>query len=187
MNKVLIVIGSFRKESYNHQLGLIIKEMLEKEFDVENLEYQDLQLFNQDEEFEQVEVINRIRTKIKECDGIWFITPEYNGSYPGSLKNLIDWLSRPLVLNRYQDGTAIAAKKVTYSSVAGKSKGINARDKLHELLNFVGADILNYPSVGIALTKEDFSKTKLSIHDDDLRLIQKQAEAFIEYIKNRES
>lgn len=183
MNKILIIVGSFRKDSYNHQLGDVIKKYLEKDCEVSFLDYQDLKFFNQDEEFISTTAIDRIRKEVTESDGLWFITPEYNGSYPAIIKNLIDWLSRPIVLNQYENGTAIMDKRVTYSSVAGKSKGMGVRDKLHELLMFVGADILNAPSVGIALTREDFANPILNISENDKALISKQAEAFITFIK----
>lgn len=182
MKKILLIIGSIRKDSYNYQLGKIIKEMIGDKAEVEFIEYQDLPYMNQDEEFPVLDVVKRIRSKVIESDGLWFVTPEYNRSYPGILKNLIDWLSRPLNLDHYEDGTAISDKKVTYSSVAGRSKGIGVRDKLHELLKFVDADILNAPSVGIGLTKEGFERKDLIISLEDEVLLKLQVKAFLEFI-----
>jgi len=95
-NKILAIVGSLRKESYNRQLALAAKEILGDRVDFSILDYQDVPFMNEDIEFPTPEAVKRVREEVKTADGIWFFTPEYNHFFPGVLKNLIDWLSRPV-------------------------------------------------------------------------------------------
>lgn len=93
--KILAIVGSLRKESYNRQLALTAKVVVGDRADFELLEYQDIPLMNQDIEYPAPKAVKSVRDAVKSADGIWFFTPEYNHYFPGVLKNLIDWLSRP--------------------------------------------------------------------------------------------
>ncbi|MGX8680571.1 MAG: NADPH-dependent FMN reductase, partial [bacterium] len=112
MKNILFIIGSMRKESFNRQLAQEVEQMLASDFKVTYLDYRDVPLINQDEEFPTPEAVEKVRQSIREADGLWIFTPEYNDSYPGLLKNLIDWMSRPYRPQAYADGTAIMGKKV---------------------------------------------------------------------------
>ena len=94
--KILAIVGSLRKESYNRQLAIAAQKKVHDIAEFELLDFADIPLFNQDIEFPAPEPVRRIREKVKAADGIWFFTPEYNHFFPGVLKNLIDWLSRPV-------------------------------------------------------------------------------------------
>ena len=94
--KILAVVGSFRKASLNRQLAFAAKDIVSDRAGFEILEYADIPHMNQDIEYPAPEAVKRIRDKVKSADGIWYFTPEYNHSVPGGLKNLIDWLSRPV-------------------------------------------------------------------------------------------
>ena len=87
--KILAIVGSLRKESYNRQLALAAKEILGDRVDFTLLEYQDIPLMNQDIEYPAPEAVKRVREEVKSADGIWFFTPEYNHFFPGVLKNLV--------------------------------------------------------------------------------------------------
>ena len=76
--KIVAVVGSLRKESYNRQLALAAKELIGDRADFELLEYQDVPLMNQDIEHPAPEAVIRVRDAVKSADGIWFFTPEYN-------------------------------------------------------------------------------------------------------------
>ena len=99
MKKVLMIVGSLRKNSFNYQLAKQVEQMLEGRAEVSFLFYADLPFMNQDIEFPTPESVARVRSAVQETDGIWIFSPEYNFQIPGVLKNLLDWLSRPLVRN----------------------------------------------------------------------------------------
>ena len=101
------------------------------------MEYSDIPYMNRDIESLAPNQIVRVKEEVLKADTLWVIAPEYNFSYPGVLKNLLDWLSRPLKENDFSSGTAIRMKKVTISGVNGKSAAGGARKKLTELLKLI--------------------------------------------------
>ena len=101
MKKILFVIGSLRTKSFNRQVANVAKELIGNRAEVQELDYSNLPLLNQDIEQPEPEVVARIRKAVAEADGLWIFTPEYNMSYPGHLKNLLDWMSRPVKFMDY--------------------------------------------------------------------------------------
>lgn len=180
MKKILMIVGSLRGRSFNGQLARAAAPLLGDDVRVKVLDYASVPFMNQDREFPAPESVARVRTLVQAADGIWIFTPEYNYSYPGVLKNLLDWLSRPLRADDRQ--TAIAGKKVTISSVAGSSKGTGARRKLEELCAAMGIDLMREPQVGIALDREAFTSDELKLTEEDLAALRAQAEAFLKYL-----
>ena len=126
--------------------------------------------------------INSIRQQIQHCDGIWIFTPEYNRSYPGLLKNLFDWLSRPMDASNFANPTAVQGKKVTISGAGGKNKTISCREKLVELLEYIKMDVMKEPQVGIELGMEAWVKGEFHLTEEQIAQLKKQAEMFAEFI-----
>ena len=93
--KILMVIGSLRRQSLNRQLAEAGAELLKDQAEVSVLDYTRLPFINPDMEFPVPDEVQKIRDRISGADGVWIFFPEYNYSYPGALKNLLDWISRP--------------------------------------------------------------------------------------------
>src|SRR6516225_4437943 len=93
--RIGVVVGSLRKDSFNHKLALAIAHLAPADFTFEHLRIDDLPLYNQDEDGNQAPAVKRLKTEVAACDGILFVTPEYNRGVPGVLKNAIDNASRP--------------------------------------------------------------------------------------------
>ena len=93
MKKILFIIGSLREGSFNRKLAEEAERMLDGRATVEYLDYSDVPPMNQDFEFPAPAAVRMVREKVAEADALWIFSPEYNYSYPGHLKNLIDWLS----------------------------------------------------------------------------------------------
>ncbi len=90
-------MGSLHKNGFNNQLAEEAKARIGDRAEVKFLNYADVPFFNQDEEFPNLPAaVAAARKAVVEADGVWIFSPEYNYSYPGVLKNLLDWLSRPL-------------------------------------------------------------------------------------------
>ena len=102
MKKVLMIVGSLRKDSFNLQLAKVAEKILKGQAEVRYLHYADLPFMNQDMEFPAPESVARVRQEVLAADGIWIFSPEYNYQIPGVLKNLLDWLSRPLAPNDWE-------------------------------------------------------------------------------------
>lgn len=181
--KVLFIIGSLRKKSFNRQLAAKCREILmQKGAEISELEYSAIPFMNQDTETPIPASISRVRAEVAAADGIWIFTPEYNFAIPGVLKNLLDWLSRPLVPGDFASGTAIAGKKVTMSGVGGKNMTKNVRADLKKLLDFIKTEVICGEGNGFAADGTAFQSDILSLTEDDLAVLEKQAEEFLKAI-----
>lgn len=95
------------------------------------------------------------RKAVVEADGVWIFSPEYNYSYPGVLKNLLDWLPRPLEPFPAESASVMVGKKVALSVVAGQPAGAGKLTKLNEVLGFGKTELLpTGKQVGVALAPE---------------------------------
>ena len=180
--KLLFIVGSHRKNSFNRQLANEIIEMIGARAECSILDYTDVPMLNQDAEYPAPESVARLRASVAESDALWIITPEYNASYPGLLKNVLDWLSRPVVRNDYATPTVVRGKKTTISGAAGKSAAVHARKKLAELLGFMGVELFGDEGSGVALGAESFGSDKLIINDEAKKAIQEQVNGFLAFI-----
>ena len=157
MKKILFIIGSLRKESFNRLLALEAEKMIGSQAEVTYLDYSDVPLINQ------------------------VFTPEYNFSYPGHVKNLFDWLSRPLVAGDYETPTIINGKKVALTGAGGKMATAKCREKLTELLTFLKADVMEQQT-GIVLNLEAWTEGHMILTEEQIASLKAQAEAFLKFI-----
>lgn len=96
MSKIAVVVGSLRAESFNRQLAEAMTRLPAAEgHDFTFLEIGDLPLYDQDDDGSPAEAVTRLKREIRAADGVIFVTPEYNRSIPGVLKNALDHASRP--------------------------------------------------------------------------------------------
>lgn len=82
-------------DSSNRKLAIALAKLGPPEFTFKQVTIGDLPLYNQDDDFDQAPAVRRLKSEIKAADGLLFMTPEYNRSMPGVLKNAIDHASRP--------------------------------------------------------------------------------------------
>jgi len=93
--QIAVVIGSLRRESFNGKLADALIKLAPAEFSFKRLRIDDLPPYNQDDDANQAEQVKRLKSEIKASQGLLFVTPEYNRSIPGVLKNALDHASRP--------------------------------------------------------------------------------------------
>lgn len=184
MKKILFIIGSLREGSFNRKLAMTAEEMIGGRAEVEYLDYSDMPMMNQDIEFPAPEAVSRVREKVAGADGIWIFSPEYNSSYPGYLKNLIDWLSRPLVAGDVKTPLAINGKKTALSGAGGAAATAACRAKLTELLTlpFIRADVMLSPQTGIRLNPEAWTEGRMILSAAQKDELKAQADAFLAYL-----
>ncbi len=183
MKNVLFIVGSMRERSFNRQLAKVAEEMLKGKCNVKYLDYNDLPYMNQDLEMPVQASVARVRKEVAEADALWIFTPEYNFSYPGVLKNLLDWLSRPMDMSNFQNPSAALGKKVAVSGCGGKNMTQNCRAKLTELLDFMKMELMHEPQTGIALGMEAWTKGEFALTDEQRAALQKQADVFCAFIE----
>jgi len=179
--KILFIIGSLRKKSFNRQLAGKCAEMLKEigNVEIKTLDYSDVPFMNQDAEAALPVAVSRVRAEVQAADAIWIFTPEYNFAVPGVLKNLLDWLSRPLVPGDFSSGTAVAGKKVTFCGVGGKNATKSVRADLKKLLDFIRMEVLCGEGNGFSADAAAFQSDILNLSSEDSAILRKQAEDFL--------
>ena len=93
--QIAVVVGSLRKDSFNRKFANAIVKLAPPEFSFKQVTLDDLPLYNQDDDANPAESVKRLKAEIKAAHGLLFVTPEYNRSIPGVLKNALDHASRP--------------------------------------------------------------------------------------------
>jgi chromate reductase, NAD(P)H dehydrogenase (quinone) len=93
--QIAVIVGSLRKESFNRQMADAIVKLAPATFSFKQVSIGDLPLYNQDDDAHQAAPVQRLKADLGASQGLLFVTPEYNRSMPGVLKNAIDHASRP--------------------------------------------------------------------------------------------
>ena len=94
-HQIAVIVGSLRGDSLNRKLATAIARLAPAEFSFKQLQIGDLPLYNQDDDGHQAASVKRLKAEIIAAQGVLFVTPEYNRSIPGVLKNVLDHASRP--------------------------------------------------------------------------------------------
>lgn len=176
---IAIVNGSLRKGSFNQTIVDYIKSSLEsKGYSVTQLNISNLPLMNQDIEFPAPEAVSKVREQLSNAAALWIVTPEYNGSVPAPLKNLLDWISRPVEMGVYGAPDFVKDKLVAMSGAAGKSKASLVINELTGLLGRMGMKPFEH-TAGIELTMEAFQTGQLTLSEANKELFDNQIEKFL--------
>ena len=142
--RIAVIVGSLRKDSINKKLALAVSGMFAERFDLQRVEIADLPLYNQDFDDDFPAAGVRFKQQIEAADALLLVTPEYNRSIPGVLKNAIDVGSRP-------GGSNSFAGKL--GAVIGTSPGARgtalAQQHLRNVL--VGLDVLAMPQPEVSV------------------------------------
>ena len=93
--QIAVIVGSLRRESFNRKLASAMAKLAPPDFSFSQLEIGDLPLYNQDNDANPAVCVKRLKSEISASQGLLFVTPEYNRSISGVLKNAIDHASRP--------------------------------------------------------------------------------------------
>jgi len=156
MFKVAVIVGSLRKDSFNRKLALALDKLQHPDLKLSLLKIDDIPLYNQDLDNDLPNAVVRFKKEIKEADAVLFVTPEYNRSIPGVLKNIIDWGTRPY-------GANVWAKKIM--AAIGTSPGAIgtavAQSHLRSIMVSIDAIYFGQPEVYLVykegLIDKDFS------------------------------
>lgn len=110
--RVAVVVGSLRRGSWNRALAHAVISLAPADFSFEFVEIGELPLYSQDYDADFPDVAKRFKESIEAADAQLFVTPEYNRSIPGVLKNAIDWGSRPWGHNSWSGKAGCRARHV---------------------------------------------------------------------------
>jgi chromate reductase len=149
--RILGIAGSLRSGSYNRQLLSAAQQLAPSGVEIVVFDaLAELPHYDPDLDTADVaDIVSRFRREVAEADGLLLVTPEYNGSVPGALKNAIDWLSRP------RGEAALAGKPVSITGTStGQYGGLWAQSDLKKIVGIAGARVvgaeLPVPSAGSA-------------------------------------
>ncbi|MGT2910646.1 NADPH-dependent FMN reductase [Streptococcus cameli] len=177
MTKVLFLVGSLRKGSFNHQLAAQAEKALAGKAEVSYLDYSKVPVFNQELEMPVLPEIQAVRDQVMAADAIWIFSPVYNFSIPGPVKNVLDWLSRALDLTDPSGPSALQDKVVTVSSVAnGGQENLFANFK--DLLPFIRTKAVG-EFTAVSVNPEAWGTGELVVAEDKLAEITAQADALL--------
>jgi chromate reductase len=175
--KIAVLIGSLRKESFNRRLALALAHLAPSEFTFEHLEIGDLPPYNQDDDGNQAPQVKRLKAEIAAAQGLLFVTPEYNRSFPGVLKNAIDHASRPYGQNAWGGKPA---------GVIGVSPGAIgtalAQQHLRNVLAYLDVPTLGQPEAFIQ-NKEGLFDDKGHVSEASKQFLQGWVDKYVAWIK----
>jgi len=151
--QIAVIVGSLRKDSFNKKLADAFVKLAPPEFSFSRVPIGDLPLYNQDDDEHPAEPVVRLKNAIRAADGILVVTPEYNRSIPGVLKNALDHGSRPPGQNVW------AGKPAGIIGVSpGNGGTAMAQQHLRNVLSYLDVPVLRQPEAYIQMREGLFDE-----------------------------
>jgi chromate reductase, NAD(P)H dehydrogenase (quinone) len=175
---VAVLVGSLRKESFNLKLAKAMQKIAPRNLKLEIVEIRDLALYNEDSEANAPAAWTTFRDAVRPKDAVLFVTPEYNRSVPGVLKNAIDVGSRPY-------GKSVFSKKpAAVASLTGGVLGaFGANHHLRQSLVFLDMPALQQPELYLGGAAKMFDAEGNFIQDSTKALVLKFLTEFASWIE----
>lgn len=172
-----VIVGSLRRDSFNLRLATALAQLASKEFTFKQLEIGDLPLYNQDDDANQAAPVKRLKAEIAASQGLLFVTPEYNRSLPGVLKNAVDHASRPY------GQSAWAGKPAGVIGVSVGAIGTAlAQQHLRNILAYLDVPTLGQPEAFIQ-SKEGLFDKDGGIGADSREFLQKWVSTYEAWVR----
>jgi chromate reductase len=172
--RILGLVGGISKSSINQKLFEFFKELSEDRMEVRQFDIETLPFYCQDIEYNPPSQVKSLKDMIKLSDGLLIVTPEYNRSFPGVLKNALDWGSRPIGENSWKGMPA---------GVIGTSPGaigtFGAQSQLRQVLNLLDIRTMNHPEFYLSFPKELIDNR---LPEPQLAFLGKYIDAFCNWI-----
>ena len=175
--KVAVLVGSLRNGSFTRRLADALRAMQPAGLDLEVVEIRDLPLYDQDGEESPPQPWIDFRARVRSADAVLFLTPEYNRSIPGALKNAIDVGSRPY-------GQSIwSGKPAAIISVSPGALGaFGANQHLRQSFVFLDMPILQQPEAYIGGAAKLFDEQGRMTSEDTREFVRKFMASFAQWI-----
>ena len=149
--RILGIAGSLRRNSYNRAALRAAQELLPENVSLDIFELDGIPGFSEDDERQPPAKVADLKKRIREADAVLIVTPEYNYSIPGVLKNAIDWASRP-----YGDSAWTDKPVAVMGASAGRFGSARAQYHLRQVFVFLNMHAVNQPEVMIGNGAEHF-------------------------------
>jgi chromate reductase len=171
------LIGSLARESINRRLAQALVKLAPAQLKFREISFADLPLYSYDYDADYPEVARAFKQAIETSDAILIVTPEYNRSIPGGLKNAIDWASRPWGTNSFAH---------IPSGVIGTSPGAIGtavgQQHLRSILGFLNSPQMNSPEAYIQFKDGMFNEAGEIADPSTAEFLRKYLDEFHEFV-----
>ncbi len=175
--QIAVIVGSLRHESFNQKLADAIIKLAPAEFIFKQLSIANLPLYNQDDDATPAATVVQLKQDLNASQGLLFVTPEYNRSIPGVLKNAIDHASRPYGQSAWANKPA--AVMGTSMSPLGTAL---AQQHLRSILGYLDVPTMGQPEAYIQ-TKADLLDAAGNIGQDNRAFMQSWMNSYVAWVK----
>ena len=175
--QIAVVVGSLRKDSFNRKLATALTKLAPADFSFKQLEIGDLPLYNQDDDDRPAAAVTRLKGEIQAAQGLLFVTPEYNRSMPGVLKNALDHASRPYGKNAWagKPGAVIGAS-------IGAMGTAMAQQHLRNVLAYLDVHVMGQPEAFVHV-KDDLFDAQGNIGAGSKDFLQRWMDKYVAWVK----
>jgi chromate reductase len=175
---VAVFVGSLRKESFNRKMAKALAAIAPAPLKLEIVEIGQLPLYNQDDDANPPAASAAFKARVRKADAVLFVTPEYNRSVPGVLKNAIDVASRP-----YGDSAWSGKPGAVISVSPGAIGAFGANHHLRQSLVFLNVPAMPQPEAYIGGAAKIFDASGALIDDNVRDFLLKFLTAFAQWIE----
>lgn len=174
--QIAVIVGSLRKESFNRQLAHALIKLAPAQVQFKEVAIGELPLYNQDADGHEVAVVKQFRDAIRSADAVLFVTPEYNRSMPGVLKNALDQGSRPYGHSVW-DGKPAAVIGMSVGAIGTAL----AQQHLRNVLAFLNMPTLQQPEMFLQF-KDDFFTAEGAVGERSHAYVRSFVEQFVAWV-----
>jgi chromate reductase len=172
------VVGSLRKDSLNRKLAAVLIKLAPPDFSFKELRIGDLPLYNQDDDRAQAPEVQRLKSELRAVDAVMFVTPEYNRSVPGVLKNALDHASRPPGQNAWSGKPA----GIIGMSIGAVGTAV-AQLHLRTILAYLDMPTLGQPEVFLTAKEGFFDGSGGIANDGTKKFVQGWMDRYVAFVK----
>jgi chromate reductase len=176
--KIAVLVGSLRKDSFSRRIARSIAALAPKGYEFDEIDIGMVGFYNQDLDGKEPAEWLDLRARIKSADAVLFVTPEYNRSVPGVLKNAIDIGSRPYGHSAF-DGKPAAV----VSNSPGNIGGFGAHHHLRQSLAFLNMPVLAQPEMYLSSVGDWFDDAGRVKSDQTRDFLARFAKTFTDWIE----
>lgn len=175
---IAVIVGSLRRDSINRKLADALIKLGPAEFSFQRLEIGDLPLYNQDDDASQAASVIRLKSELKASSGLLFVTPEYNRSLPGVLKNALDHASRP-----YGQSAWAGKPAGVLGASIGTIGSALAQQHLRNVLAYLDVPTMGQPEVFLQVKEEFFDEGGNLANPDTVAFLQGWMNRYVSWVK----
>lgn len=172
------VVGSLSKDSINRKLAEALVALADEDLTFVEIRIDELPLYNYDADGDYPQVGRALKEQLRACDGLLFVTPEYNRTIPAALKNALEWGSRP-----YGDSAFTGIPAGVIGASVGEPGTAMAQQHLRNVLAYLDMPTLGQPEAFIQYTPERFAEDGRVVDDSTREFLHSWMTAYTAWVR----